>query len=250
MPELSLIIPVMNESPNIGALSYRINKALAGLDHEVIWVNDGSTDDTSEMIKKYAGPSTRLIELSRNFGQSAALQAGIWQARGNYIATIDGDGQNDPADLPPMLELAKKNGFDMVSGIRVDCKDNFIRTFPSRLANELIRLATNTALKDLGCSTRILKKQAALGLPLKKGMHRYINVLLAKQKASILQIPVKHDPRVAGKSKYGLGRIFPVIRDLVGINARSQLKGPYTISHFEISSTWAAISIPREMEGH
>ncbi len=204
----------MNEEANIASLSKRIAEALQGLDYELIWVNDGSTDDTSEMINKYSGDHTRLIELERNFGQSAALQAGFWEAEGKYIATLDGDGQNDPQDILRMLELIKNNDLDMVAGIRADRKDYFIRTFASRIANGLIRLVTSTKLKDLGCSTRVLKREWAIHLPLSKGMHRYINVIMARNHANVLQIPVNHHPRNAGKSKYGIGRIFPVLRDL------------------------------------
>ncbi len=239
MPQLSLIIPVMNESPNIGALSDRISMALAGLDHELIWVDDGSTDGSSEMIKKYADENTRLIILTRNFGQSAALQAGFHEAKGKYIASLDGDGQNDPLDLVEMFNLIKKNDLDMVAGTRVNRKDHFIRTFPSRVANFLIRKLTRTDLKDLGCSTRIIKKQIALSLPLKKGMHRYINVLVEKQGARIMQIPVNHSARTGGKSKYGLSRIFPVIRDLGSVLKQGSVPGkPYNFRHYEVAAKW------------
>lgn len=217
MPELSLIIPVMNEAPNIAPLSARIAAALATIDHEVIWVDDGSTDETSTMVRKYANPYTRLIQLSRNFGQSEALQAGIWNAYGKYIATIDGDGQNDPGDLPAMLELIRNNDLDMVTGVRAIRKDHFMRTIPSSIANTLIRLVTNTRLKDLGCSTRIIKREYAIRLPLNNGMHRYINVIMARSNAKIIQLPVNHYPRTAGTSKYGLTRVVPVIRDLIRI---------------------------------
>lgn len=234
MPELSVIIPVMNEAPNIASLSGRIAQALASLDHEVIWVDDGSSDGTSEMIRKYANQYTKLIELSRNFGQSAALQAGIWNAHGSYIATLDGDGQNDPADLPKMLDLLRKKDLDMVAGIRAERKDHFIRTIPSYVANALIRWVTRTYLKDLGCSTRIIKKEWAIRLPLNKGMHRYINVIMSLSNARILQIPVNHDPRTAGASKYGLTRVFPVLRDLIRIRLNfSRYKVDITRDHVQ-----------------
>lgn len=241
MPELSLIIPVMNEAPNIAALSERIASAMASIDHEVIWVNDGSTDNTSERIQTSSNKHTRLIVLDKNYGQSAALQAGIWNAHGKYIATLDGDGQNDPQDLPVMLQLIRDHDLDMVAGIRADRKDHISRTIPSRIANLLIRFVTKTHLKDLGCSTRVMTKNIALTFPLKKGIHRYINVLAEKQGARIMQVPVNHDPRIAGKSKYGMGRIFPVIRDLVGISFSSVKKGPYTVRHFEIRATWPEV---------
>ena len=233
MPELSLVIPVMNEEANIASLSKRIAEALQGLDYELIWINDGSTDNTSETILKHSDGHTRLIELHKNYGQSAALQAGIWEAKGKYIATLDGDGQNDPLDLPVMLKLIKDNDLDMVAGIRAKRKDNFIRTFPSRIANGMIRLVTRTYLRDLGCSTRIMKKEMAIRIPLKKGMHRYINVLFEKQQAAFIQVNVNHDSRTAGKSKYGLGRIFPVLVDLVIISLSKKQTTPYTKKHFQ-----------------
>ncbi len=235
MPELSLIIPVMNEEANIASLSKRIADALQGLDYELIWVNDGSTDDTTEMIRKYADKFTRLIELDRNYGQSEALQAGFWEAEGSYIATLDGDGQNDPLDILQMLDLIKNNDLDMVAGIRADRKDHFIRTFTSRVANALIRMVTRTDLKDLGCSTRIMKKEIAMTIPLKKGMHRFINVLVAKHGGRILQIAVNHSPRTAGKTKYGLSRIIPVLIDLVKICVHKNQHSPYTRKHFKTS---------------
>ena len=188
------------------------------------------------MIRKHANQHTILIELTRNFGQSAAIQAGLWNARGHYIATLDGDGQNDPGDLPAMLELIRDKQLDMVCGIRTHRQDHFLRTIPAAIANTLIRVVTGTHLKDLGCSTRIIRKQEALTLPLRKGMHRYINVLMAKKSARILQIPVNHEPRRAGKSKYGLGRIFPVIKDLIAITFMPPVKQPYTIQQFEIKT--------------
>jgi glycosyltransferase involved in cell wall biosynthesis len=239
MPELSVIIPVMNEEENIISLAEKIRQSLADIDHEVIWVNDGSSDKTSDKIRESAEVHTVLIELKKNYGQSAALLAGIRAANSNYISFIDGDGQNDPDDLPGMLAMLKHEDCDMVAGERTLRKDNTIRKIPSLIANWLIRTVSGTKLRDLGCSTRVIKKKWALSLPLEKGMHRYINVIMARKNAKILQVGVRHHARIAGKSKYGLGRIIPVLADLLKvINISTIGDSPFLPTPYEISNYW------------
>jgi glycosyltransferase involved in cell wall biosynthesis len=234
MPELSLIVPVMNESKNIHFVTKRIKEALNGIDYEIIWVDDGSTDDTSAQILANANESTRLICFSRNYGQSSAMQAGIDHARGNYIAFIDGDGQNDPADIPRMLKILASSGADMVAGVRKNRKDNFLsRKLPSQVANFIIRRYTGVPASDLGCTLKVLRKDLAKQLCLGNGMHRFIPILAKKAGGHIVEIPVQHQKRINGKSKYGLSRVFRVIKDLQKLRNDQLIEKPvYQISMY------------------
>jgi glycosyltransferase involved in cell wall biosynthesis len=239
MPEFTVIIPVKNEAENIASLSGKIRLSLSGIDHEVIWVNDGSTDNSSNIIMANANERTILVELKKNYGQSAAMQAGIHQASGNYIAFLDGDGQNDPADIPTMFSILREGNYDMVAGQRTNRQDSFLKKIPSSIANALIRKMTGINLRDFGCSLRIVKKEWALCIPLSKGMHRYFNVMICKKGARVKQVMVTHHPRIAGKSKYGLGRLFPVLADLLRVMKNTgKSKEPYLVKHYEIARRW------------
>eukprot|EP01090_Pellita_catalonica_P012105 TRINITY_DN2563_c0_g1_i3.p2 TRINITY_DN2563_c0_g1~~TRINITY_DN2563_c0_g1_i3.p2 ORF type:complete len:291 (+),score=44.56 TRINITY_DN2563_c0_g1_i3:99-875(+) len=156
-----------------------------------------------------------LVELRKNYGQSLALAAGFDQAKGDYIVTLDGDMQNDPSDIPHMIEKAESEDWDVVTGIRAKRKDSFIRTIPSKIANFLIRRATRLDLKDQGCAIKVFKKEIAKDLNLYGEMHRFINLLAHLNGAKITQVPVKHHPRIHGQSKYGLGRTVKVINDII-----------------------------------
>lgn len=216
IPEkLSLIVPLFNERENIPLLVGEIKKALQGYDYELILVNDGSTDGSRQAAIKLVSENVVLIDFKKNFGQSLALEAGIDYATGDYIITLDGDLQNDPADIPGMLKTLKEEEADVVTGIRTKRKDNFIRTIPSKIANWLIYKTTQLNIKDHGCGLKIFTAETAKDLNLYGETHRYINLLAHLNGAKIIQVPVRHHPRKFGKSKYGLGRATKVINDLV-----------------------------------
>lgn len=216
MKKLSLVISVYNEEENVRILAGQINAALKGFEYEIIYVDDGSKDRTVENIRSLNDPHVHLIELKKNYGQSSALSAGIDYATGDYIITLDGDLQNDPADIPAMVELAEKGDWDLVAGIRENRKDGFIiRKAPSIIANSIIRKTTGVEMKDNGCALKVFKSDSVKGLGLYGEMHRFISVLAALDGASITQMNVRHHPRVHGKSKYGLSRTFKVISDLI-----------------------------------
>jgi len=161
MKKLSIVICVFNEEPNILPLAAEIQNALNGLDFEAIFVDDGSTDGTRDEIMKIDDERFQLVELKRNYGQSSALQAGIDHAEGEYIVLIDGDLQNDPADIPGMLEKAEREGWDMVAGVRANRRDGmFLRKVPSKIANYIIRKSTGTKMKDLGCTLKIFTNES------------------------------------------------------------------------------------------
>ena len=216
MKELAVVIPVMNEEENIPLLLNSVREALAGLDYEIVLVDDGSSDATKQRIIENADDRTKLVELRKNYGQSTAMTAGIDHAHAEFIAMIDGDLQNDPSDIPSMLELAKKEDWDVVAGNRKNRKDGmFLRKIPSRIANAIIRKMTGVHIKDYGCTLKVFKKEIADDLGLYGELHRFIPVLAKLQGARITQVDVKHHPRRFGSSKYGIGRTFRVLSDLV-----------------------------------
>jgi len=220
MRELSLVVTVINEEDNIHPLIEEIRNALGSMDYEVVFVDDGSTDATRKRIKKAIQEAYDdrlvLVELKKNYGQSTAMTAGIDHTKGKYIVLLDGDLQNDPADIPFMLDLLKKEDWDVVAGNRKDRKDGmFLRKIPSKIANYFIRRWTKVFIKDYGCTLKIFKREIAEDLGLYGELHRFIPVLAAMQGARITQVDVKHHARKYGKSKYGLGRTFRVMSDLV-----------------------------------
>jgi glycosyltransferase involved in cell wall biosynthesis len=216
MRELSVVITVMNEEENIRPLLEQIRLALANIDHEVVIVDDGSTDRTRHEVLAHGDQTTVLVELRKNYGQSTAMTAGIDHSTGRYIALLDGDLQNDPTDIPAMLELLKKEDWDVVAGNRKDRKDGvFLRKIPSRIANAIIRRMTGVYIKDYGCTLKIFRREIAEELNLYGELHRFIPVLAKMQGAKITQVDVKHHPRKFGKSKYGISRTFRVLSDLV-----------------------------------
>ena len=216
MRELSVVITVINEEDNIHPLVDKIRKALSGMDYEVVFVDDGSTDATKKRVKEIIDARITLVELKKNYGQSTAMTAGIDHTTGKYIALLDGDLQNDPADIPFMLDLMKKEDWDVVAGNRKNRKDGmFLRKIPSKIANYFIRRWTKVYIKDYGCTLKIFKREIAEELGLYGELHRFIPVLAAMQGARITQVDVKHHARKFGKSKYGLGRTFRVMSDLV-----------------------------------
>jgi len=216
MRELSVIITVMNEEENIEPMQAALRNALSGLDYEVIYVDDGSSDKTREKIIEHSDDRTILVELRKNYGQSTAMTAGIDHSTGTYVALLDGDLQNDPSDIPGMLELLKKEDWDVVAGNRKNRKDGmFLRKIPSKIANALIRRMTGVYIKDYGCTLKIFKREIAEDLGLYGELHRFIPVLAKLQGARITQVDVKHHARQFGKSKYGINRTFKVMSDLI-----------------------------------
>lgn len=216
MRELSVVITVMNEEENIGPLQEAIRNALGGMDYEVVYVDDGSSDRTREEIKKHSDDRTVLVELRKNYGQSTAMTAGIDHSTGKYVALLDGDLQNDPTDIPSMLELLKTEDWDVVAGNRKNRKDGmFLRKIPSKIANAMIRRMTGVYIKDYGCTLKIFKREIAEDLGLYGELHRFIPVLAKLQGARITQVDVKHHARQFGKSKYGINRTFKVMSDLI-----------------------------------
>jgi glycosyltransferase involved in cell wall biosynthesis len=217
-PEISVVIPVFNEEENIQSLHEKLRASLDGLnlEYEILYVDDGSRDASFEILHAIAAHDTRvkLIRFRRNFGQTAAMAAGMDFSRGRVIIPLDADGQNDPADIPRLL--AKINeGFDVVSGWRQKRKDNTIRKIPSQIANRMISKVTGVALHDYGCSLKAYRAEVMKDVSLYGEMHRFIPAYAAMVGARVTEIPVRHHPRIAGKSKYGMNRIFKVMLDLL-----------------------------------
>lgn len=216
--KLSIVITLYNEEDNIIPLLQSIQAALGALDYELILVDDGSRDKTVALVKKHSYPQVRLIVLNKNYGQTTAMAAGIHEARGEYIVTMDGDLQNDPADIPVLLEMAERDHWDVVAGQRRNRQDGlFLRKIPSRIANMLIRYMTKVRLHDYGCTLKIFRQDIAKDLGLYGELHRFIPVLAAMQGARMTEIAVRHHPRIHGVSKYGLGRTIRVMSDLLFI---------------------------------
>lgn len=212
---LSIIIPVYNEEENVILLTDQIESALAGYTFEIIYIDDFSTDATVLNIKKMDNKNVHLIELKRNYGQSLALAAGIDYASGAFIITMDGDMQNDPTDIPMMLQKSIDEELDLVTGIRAKRKDSFVKKIPSKIANFIIRKTTKLNIKDQGCALKVFTKETAKELNLYGEMHRFIALLAFLNGARIKEVPVKHHPRKFGVSKYGLSRTIKVINDIL-----------------------------------
>jgi glycosyltransferase involved in cell wall biosynthesis len=214
--KLSVVIPVMNEEDNIAPLFEAVRVALKDIDYELIMVDDGSSDKTVEKMKELADERTKILVFNRNFGQTTAMAAGIEEAKGELIVTLDGDLQNDPADIPMMIEKLEKEGWDLVAGRRAKRQDGiFLRKIPSKIANAIIRKTTKVYLHDYGCTLKVFKADVAKNLGLYGELHRFIPVLAKMYGAKITEVDVKHHPRVHGESKYGLGRTFRVVSDLL-----------------------------------
>ncbi len=216
MTKISVVIPILNEEDNIVPLFDHLRDALQGIDYEVILVDDGSTDNSVEEIKKYSDERFKLLKFRMNYGQSSAMAAGIDESSGEYVVTIDGDLQNDPNDIPMLLEKIEKEDWDMIAGYRKNRKDAMIlRKIPSNIANYIIRKMTGVQIKDYGCTLKIIKKEIARDIGLYGELHRFIPALAKQAGASIAQVDVNHYERQAGETKYGLGRSFKVLSDLL-----------------------------------
>ncbi len=212
---LSIVVPLYNEEDNVVLLTEKIHENLQGYNYQIVYVDDFSTDKTRKVVKGMDDNKVHLIELKKNYGQSLALAAGIDYAEGEYIITMDGDLQNDPSDIPQMLEYAVNDDYDVVTGIRQKRKDSLIKKIPSKIANFLVRRVTKLDIKDNGCALKVFTKDIAKGLNLYGEMHRFITLLAYLEGGQIKQVPVKHHARHAGVSKYGLERVFKVVADMM-----------------------------------
>ena len=216
MKTLSVVVALFNEEENIPPLLQQITQSLSEIDYELILVDDGSRDRSVEVIRKHLQPNMKLVVLRKNYGQSAAMAAGIATATGKYIATMDADLQNDPTDIMDMLDLLIVGDWELVAGIRKNRQDKWLgRKLPSMIANKMIRNATGVALHDYGCTLKIFTSDLAKNLGLYGDLHRFIPVLAALQGARMTEVEVKHHPRIHGKSKYGMGRTIKVMSDLL-----------------------------------
>jgi glycosyltransferase involved in cell wall biosynthesis len=218
---LSIIVPLYNEEESVEKLISKISEVGRRFDftYELILVDDGSTDSTWQTIAHWSAevPHIRGIKLRRNFGQTNAMVAGFENAAGEIIVTMDGDLQNDPADIPKLLTKMKE-GFDIVSGWRKDRKDHFSRVLPSRMANWIISLTTGVRLHDYGCSLKAYRTACIKSIRAYGDMHRFFPALASMTGARVTEIPVNHYPRKHGKSKYGFDRILKVFSDIFSMN--------------------------------
>jgi dolichol-phosphate mannosyltransferase len=225
MPELSLVIPAKNEAANLGALLREIQ---AALDHrfqyELIVVDDGSDDGTTELlrnIRRKGFSALRILRHDRSYGQSAAIRTGVEAARGMWIVTLDADGQNDPADIPNLMALAKSRTDEnrvLVTGWRCKRQDSWVRRLSSRLANGVRSGLLKDETADTGCGLKVISRELFLSLPYFDHMHRFLPALAKRAGASLAVIEVNHRPRLAGRTKYGVwNRLWVGIVDLAGV---------------------------------
>ena len=221
-PEVSVVIPVKDERENIESLYSELNAALDGhsWSWECVWVDDGSTDGSLDVLKKLCRSDARhrYISFEKNSGQSAALCAGFEEARGRIFATMDGDGQNDPADIPILVEMIRSGEADMANGYRKKRKDDLVRKVSSRVANGFRNAVTGKTVRDVGCSTRAFSRSVVEYLPRFAGMHRFFPTLADMRGFRLTEAPVNHRPRMAGRSKYGVhNRLWVGLLDTFGV---------------------------------
>ena len=214
-PALSVVVPIFNEEENMSILQEELRAALAGRDYEVIFVDDGSTDGTAERIE--SAPNVRVVRFERNTGQSAAIYAGLQAAKGAIAVLIDGDLQNDPADIPKLLaEIAR--GADLVCGYREKRRDTLGKRLTSRVANFVRSRFVKDYVRDTGCTLKAMRRDCIAALVPFKGMHRFIPALIRAAGYRLVEVPVHHRPRRFGKSKYGLGnRAVRATIDMFGV---------------------------------
>ena len=214
-PYLSVVIPLYNEEDNVAPLQEEIAAALGELDYELLLVDDGSTDGTVDKIER--GPRVRVLEFEQNCGQSAAMYAGIHAARGQFIALLDGDLQNDPADIAKLLEQIEE-GADLACGYRAKRKDTKFKRLQSRVANGVRSRFVGDGVRDTGCTLKVMRRECREGLVPFTGMHRFIPALIKAMGYKVTELPVNHRPRQHGVSKYGFGnRAIRATRDMFGV---------------------------------
>lgn len=248
-PHVSVTIPIYNEEDNIALLYARTRDALEqlGQSWELILINDGSKDDSAARLNEVAAndPRVKVIHLSRNYGQTAALMAGLDHAKGGIIVPMDGDLQNDPADIARMLGKLDQ-GYDVVSGWRKDRKDAAIkRNLPSRIANNLISTVSGVHLHDYGCSLKAYRRDVLEGVKLYGEMHRFVPIYAAWNGAKVTELEVAHHPRIHGQSKYGLERVVKVVLDLLVVKFlfKYASKPIYLFGSFGLASIAASILV-------
>lgn len=246
--ELSIVVPLYNEEPNVEPLVHEVRDALQQeYSWELILVDDGSSDGTRTRIREEARsePRVRLLPLARNYGQSIAMRAGFDEARGSIVVSMDGDLQNDPADIPTLVQTLRE-GFDMVVGWRkTRWKGQFLsRKLPSLVANSLIRRLTGVPINDNGCSLRAYRREIVQNLPLYAELHRYLGAMIqVLSGARIAQVPVSHRSRQRGTSKYGLSRVWRVLIDLLTLTAiRRYRDNPALISSIP-GMLWTVVGV-------
>ncbi len=220
-PALTVVLPVLNEEANVGTVYEELKQVLStmGMSHEILFVDDGSTDATPRLLRELQArdPAVTVVRFRRNFGQTAAMAAGFDQARGEIVVTMDADRQNDPADIPRLLEKIDE-GYDLVSGWRHERRDALLlRRLPSQLANRIISYTTDVKLHDYGCTLKAFRREVAKNLDLYGEMHRFIPAIASWMGVRIAEIKVNHRPRVAGDSKYGISRTARVLLDLITV---------------------------------
>jgi dolichol-phosphate mannosyltransferase len=226
-PALSVVVPLYNEEGNVAELQRQIEAALSHLDYEIVLVDDGSTDDTLANIP--GGARVRVLQLEKNSGQSAAMHAGIHGARGEVIATLDGDLQNDPADIPAMLTMLNQ-GWDLVCGYRQRRKDTTFKRLQSRVANAVRARFVGDGVRDTGCTLKVMRRECREALLLFNGMHRFIPALIRNMGWRVTEMPVNHRPRVSGVSKYGFGnRAWRATMDMFGVRWLNSRRTRYKI---------------------
>ena len=214
-PAVSVVVPLFNEEENVPILQSELTAALAGLDYEIVFVDDGSSDHTVERIA--TGPRIRVLRFEKNAGQSAALYAGLRSVRGVTAVLLDGDLQNDPADIPRLLAEIER-GADLVCGYRAQRKDTFVKRVTSRVANFVRSRFTKDGVRDTGCTLKAMRRECIRTLLPFKGMHRFIPALVKGGGYRLVEIPVNHRPRKFGLSKYGLGnRAIRATIDMFGV---------------------------------
>ena len=214
-PAVSVIVPVYNEEENVPILQAELKAALRGIDHELIFVDDGSADHTVERIE--AAPNLRVIRFEKNAGQSAAMYAGLRAARGAILILIDGDLQNDPADIPKLVDEISQ-GADLVCGYRALRRDTRVKRLTSRIANAVRSRYTRDGVRDTGCTLKAMRRECVSALIPFKGMHRFIPALIKNAGYRLVEIPVNHRPRRFGQTKYGLGnRAVRATMDMFGV---------------------------------
>jgi len=214
-PAVSVVVPVFNEEENMSILQPELRAALAGLDYEIVFVDDGSTDRSAEKIEP--APNVRVLRFEKNTGQSAALYVGVRAARGQTIVMIDSDLQNDPADIPRLLEEISR-GTHLVCGYRAKRKDTMTKRLTSRIANFVRSRFTNDYVRDTGCTLKAMRRECVDALVPFKGMHRFIPALVRGAGYRLVEIPVNHRPRRFGQTKYGFGsRALLATVDMFGV---------------------------------
>jgi glycosyltransferase involved in cell wall biosynthesis len=246
-PYLSVVVPVYDEVDSLAMLHRELGAVLDGLDRrsEMVFVDDGSGDGSAFELRRIAlsDARVRVLTLDRHRGQSSALDAGFQAARGEVVATLDADLQNDPADLPGLLDLLERTRADLVNGVRIDRRDPPLRRLAGRVANALRNRLLRESVSDVGCSLRVMRRRCLQRLELRRGMHRFLPTLLRLEGAHVIERPVAHRPRRYGRSKYGiLGRLRAVTIDVVGVRWLQSRHEGYRVSEWRRPADAAAIA--------